>query len=148
MNPSSNGHNGSGRGPGGRFAPGWKGGPGGNVFAAAALRLRSKLYEALTDDDVDLAVRTLRDVMQGGTNPEKVAAAKELLNRAVGKAEQFVTADVVTAAERGQVDLSFATDSELERLTGIHEHLLERANCPGCGKGRPCEKHADNWPTC
>lgn len=139
MTPSNNGN---GRAANGRFAPGWKGGPGGNPFAAAALKLRTRLYEAITEDDVTAAVVVLREGMKSEAFTDRLAAAKEVLNRSCGKAEQLVTADVLTAAaDAGHVDLSFATDEELARLAGVAGVLSERAKCDQCGKGRPCEIH-------
>jgi len=89
MEPSKNGTNGDGRDERGRFAPGWKGGPG-NPRAAVTARLRAALDKAITERDVHQAVETIRTLMKDETEKGNVrlAAAQELLDRACGKAIQ------------------------------------------------------------
>lgn len=99
--PSSNGpSNGDGRGPGGRFAKGWKGGPG-NPFAADVGRHRARFYAALRDDDVDKAVNVIRTLMDDGTAKpaDRLAAARELLDRVLGKAVQADLQERIEAIE-------------------------------------------------
>jgi hypothetical protein len=80
-NPQSNG-----RGPAGRFAAGNPGGPG-NPFAADVGRHRAAFYKAIRDDDVSEALATIRSIMgDAKAKPsERLAAAGELLDRAIGK---------------------------------------------------------------
>jgi hypothetical protein len=70
----------SGRTPGGRFAPGNRGGPG-NPHAATVAKLRAAILAAVTPEDIDAIIRALVHRAKGGD----MAAAKELLDRAVGK---------------------------------------------------------------
>lgn len=78
--PSPNGANG--RGPDGRFAKGNSGGPG-NPYAKRAAKLRSALYEAVTDDDLRAIVAKLVESAKGGD----IAAAREVLDRLLGRPE-------------------------------------------------------------
>lgn len=75
--PSPNG--GNGRDERGRFAPGWKGGPG-NPFGSQVAKLRSALLEAISEKDVRRIVRKL--VAKAGKGD--VIAAKLVLCYAVG----------------------------------------------------------------
>lgn len=83
----SNGTKTAGRGPGGKFAKGNPGGPG-NPNVADVGRHRARFFAALRDDDVARAVEVIRDVMAGGKDSERLAAARELLDRVLGKAVQ------------------------------------------------------------
>ena len=82
MAPSTNGEQ-TGRDPRGRFGKGNAGGPG-NPFAAEVGKYRSRLFKSIKNKDVDLAVRTIRDVMAKGKDSDRLAAAKLLLERAIG----------------------------------------------------------------
>ncbi len=73
----------AGRGPGGRFAKGWKGGPG-NPLAAQVGKYRARLFKAIKSKDIDQAVKTIREVMTTGKDSDRLAAAKLLLERAMG----------------------------------------------------------------
>ena len=78
--PSTNGSNGDGRDAQGRFAAGNTGGPG-NPYARETARLRRLIREAVSDEDLREIVRGMVQAAKGGD----LAAAKELLNRLVGK---------------------------------------------------------------
>ena len=73
--PSPNGRDGQ-----GRFAPGWKGGPG-NPHAAQVARLRVEMLNAVTPDDMRAIVSRLVQLAKGGD----VRAIKELLDRTLGR---------------------------------------------------------------
>lgn len=70
----------SGRTTGGRFAPGNRGGPG-NPHAATVAKLRAAILAAVTPEDIDAIIRALVHRAKGGD----MAAAKEVLDRAIGK---------------------------------------------------------------
>ena len=76
--PSTNG-----RQTGGRFAKGNPGGPG-NPFAAQVGKYRARLYKAIKTKDVDAAVEVMREVMDKGKDSDRLAAARLLLERAMG----------------------------------------------------------------
>lgn len=77
--PSPNGRNGK-RQANGRFANGNPGGPG-NPYARRVSQIRSMILEAVTDEDLREVVQTLVKRAKEGD----VAAARELLNRLVGR---------------------------------------------------------------
>jgi hypothetical protein len=83
--PSTNGEQkaADGRGPNGRFAPGWKGGPG-NPFAAEVGKLRARLFKAARAKDVDQALKTIREIMSKGKDSDRLTAARLLLDRLLG----------------------------------------------------------------
>ena len=74
-----------GRTPTGRFAVGNRGGPG-NPFIRRVTKLRSALLKAVTTEDIAEVVQMLIDKAKAGD----VAAARELLDRTIGKARQPV----------------------------------------------------------
>lgn len=78
-NPSPNGGNGE-RDVRGRFANGNAGGPG-NRYAKQVARLRQMILEAVTDADLRAIVSSLLKRAKDGD----VTAAREVLNRLVGK---------------------------------------------------------------
>lgn len=78
--PSPNGGNGDARDAGGRFAPGWKGGPG-NPHAARVAKLRAALLEAITPAKIKAAVKALIREAEGGN----IQAIRELLDRSIGR---------------------------------------------------------------
>ena len=82
--PSPNGPNGRDAATG-RFAKGWKGGPG-NPHAQQVAQLRSALLEAVTPDDVKAVAAKLVEMALGGD----LAAIREVLDRTVGRAEVAV----------------------------------------------------------
>ncbi len=73
---------GSGRDGSGRFTPGNTGGPG-NPHAASVARLRAAMLGAVEAGDVADVVRALVALAKGGN----VAAAREILDRTLGKTE-------------------------------------------------------------
>jgi hypothetical protein len=79
--PSLNGAN----GPRGRFPPGNPGGPG-NPFARQVNALRARLYQAVTEEDLQEVVQALLAKAKGGNVP----AIRELLDRLIGKPPQAV----------------------------------------------------------
>ena len=87
--PSTNGEQKApdGRGSGGRFAKGWKGGPG-NPFAAEVGKHRA-LFKAARAKDVDAALKTIREVMGKGKDGDRLAAARLMLDRLIGPAVEL-----------------------------------------------------------
>jgi hypothetical protein len=81
---SLNGSN-AGRGPGRAFAKGNPGGPG-NPFAKQVNALRSRLYAAVTEEDLTEVVQALITKAKEGNIP----AAKELLDRLLGRPPQAI----------------------------------------------------------
>ena len=75
--PSTNGSNG--RKANGRFASGWKGGPG-NPHAARVQKIRAAILDAATKDDIKEVVRALIEKAKQGD----VAAIKLFLDRVAG----------------------------------------------------------------
>ena len=76
--PSPNGSNG-GRDTAGRFAPGWKGGPG-NPYARRVGELRRALLDAVTAEDLAAVIKALVVKAKDGD----VQAARLVLSYAVG----------------------------------------------------------------
>ena len=76
--PSPNGRDGR-----GRFAPGWKGGPG-NPHAAQVARLRAEMLDAVTPDDMRAIVSRLVELARGSD----VRAIKEVLDRTLGRPQE------------------------------------------------------------
>jgi hypothetical protein len=90
--PSPNGANG--RGVDGKFAPGWKGGPG-NPHARHVARLRSALFKAVKPEDIkDVAAKLIEQAKAGD-----VASIKELFQRLFGPAEAIDFAERLEALE-------------------------------------------------
>jgi len=87
------------RGPGGRFAKGNPGGPG-NPYAADVGRYRARLYKAFKAHDVDLAIKTIREIMGKGKDADRLAAAKLILDRALGPAEAVDLVERLQALEK------------------------------------------------
>ncbi len=109
--PSTNGDNGR-RDSQGRFAKGNAGGPG-NPFARRVATLRSLIVDAVTEDDLRAVVSALVEQAKNGD----VVAARELLNRLIGKPEDVVDPDRLELRERLlERELSQATPSELDRV--------------------------------
>jgi hypothetical protein len=95
--PSPNGPT-NGRDAGGRFAVGNPGGPG-NPRAAEASARRAAFWAAVRSADVKLAVMTIRKILKSKTSKDadKLAAAREILDRVIGKPAQ---ADLLERIER------------------------------------------------
>ncbi len=115
--PSTNGANG--RGAGGRFAPGNKGGPG-NPHARRVARLRSTLYKSVKAADLREVIAALLAQAKAGDVP----SIKELLQRLLGppveldvritlKGGEF-TAETVGGSGRGEVDARRRNWDEVE----------------------------------
>ena len=81
---STNGSNGAGRDNDGRFTRGNPGGPG-NPYAQRTAQIRQAMLAAMTEDDVKAIVRALVEKAKTGD----VIAAREVLNRAIGKPAQL-----------------------------------------------------------
>ncbi len=73
----------SGRNSKGQFVKGCLGGPG-NPNAARVGKNRARLYEIIGAADIDLAVKTMREMMRTGKDSDRLAAARLLLDRALG----------------------------------------------------------------
>jgi hypothetical protein len=83
----------------GRFAKGWRGGPG-NPFAGEVGKRRAQFFASLRDDDVSLALETIRTVMLKGKDGERLAAAKEMLDRVLGKGTETIILEKLAELER------------------------------------------------
>lgn len=137
-NEPANG-NGKGRGARGRFAPGNPGGPG-NPHAADVGRLRAKFFAGIRDADVDKALATIREIMGDAKakHADRLAAARELLDRVIGK-----PAPAEPPEERpdlpalADVDLRNCTAHELQTLREILAAATRRAGRP-VGDGGAC----------
>jgi len=89
FSPSPNGGNGA-RDARGRFAVGNPGGPG-NPYAKQVGRIRSLILEAVTEDDLRAIVAGLVERAKAGD----MAAARELLDRLVGRPATAIDADQI-----------------------------------------------------
>jgi hypothetical protein len=91
---------GDGRGPNGKFAVGNKGGPG-NPHAASAAKHRAAFWKSIKDSDVGRALKTIRKVMddEAAKPADRLAAARELLDRVVGKPIQADVLERIEALE-------------------------------------------------
>src|SRR5687767_7406858 len=92
--PSSNGANGNGRGPSGRFAKGNPGGPG-NPNAKRVARLRTAMFKSVTPEDLQQVIQALLVQAKGGDVP----AARELFQRLLGPAESVDIQERLDALE-------------------------------------------------
>lgn len=92
--------NGTGRTPGGRFAPGNAGGPG-NPHAATVAKLRAAILAAVTPEDIDGIIRALVHRAKGGD----MAAIRELLDRAIGRPTDADLAERIERLERAAEEL-------------------------------------------
>lgn len=90
-----------GRTPGGRFAPGNRGGPG-NPHAATVAKLRAAILAAVTPEDIGAIIRALVHRAKGGD----MAAIRELLDRAIGKPTDAGVAERLDELERASADLA------------------------------------------
>ena len=100
----------NGRDEKGRFAQGWKGGPG-NPLAKRVAQLRSMILEAVTEEDLRAVVVALIKKAKGGD----VMAARELLDRLVGKSAAPVLLDLQDIEER---KLRLAEDRQSDQRWG------------------------------
>src|SRR5262249_15894325 len=91
--PSPNGTNGW--GPNGRFAPGWKGGPG-NPHARQTSQLRAALLRAVSEGDLEAAAAAvLKKALKGD-----VIAFREICDRLLGKPSSTDLVERVEAIEQ------------------------------------------------
>ena len=97
--PSPNGSNG--RQSGGRFAKGNAGGPG-NPHARRVAELRAALLERIADGDLRDIVEMLLSKAKAGD----IAAAKEVLDRAIGRPQQGI--DLNATSEEPPEEFSVA----------------------------------------
>jgi hypothetical protein len=86
----------TGRDQRGRFAKGNPGGPG-NPFASEVGKRRARLMKAITNRDIDQAVKVMREVMTSGKDSDRLTAARLLLDRAIGP---IVEADLIARLEQ------------------------------------------------
>jgi hypothetical protein len=96
--PSTNGANG--RGAGGRFVPGNKGGPG-NPHAGRVARLRAALFKSVTPSDLRLVIAALLSQAKAGD----VASIRELLQRLLGPPVEIDFAERLEALEQTIAEL-------------------------------------------
>jgi hypothetical protein len=79
--PFPNGDNRTGRDRNGRFSAGNSGGPG-NPHARKVAALRTALMNTVSEDDLQAIVAAMVEAAKGGD----IAAAREVLDRVIGKA--------------------------------------------------------------
>ncbi len=101
--PSRNGDNGGSDPATGRFARGWKGGPG-NPHAKRVGELRSALLASVTPDDLRAVVAKLVQRAKDGD----IRAIKELLDRTLGKPQET---DLIERLERAEELLAESADA-------------------------------------
>ncbi len=104
--PTAKGENG--RMPNGKFAKGWRGGPG-NPHAAQVAKLRSALLAAISEADLKSVIAALLQKAQAGD----VAAAKEILDRCLGRAPQAIEIDAQVEGRYEDVSAVAALRREL-----------------------------------
>ena len=104
--PSANGGQtaAAGRDAGGRFVKGNGGGPG-NPAAAQVGKNRARLYEIIRAADIDLAVKTMREMMRTGKDSDRLAAARLLLDRALGPIQAVDIEERLAEVERLAAEL-------------------------------------------
>ena len=103
MDPAPSCDGGDGRTEKGRFAPGNKYSRG-NPLGAKASMFRAAMFECVTREEMQSVIRAVLLEAQNGSIP----AAKELLDRLVGKAEAWDLMDRIEQLE-----------ALIERLTGV-----------------------------
>ena len=86
----TNGSNGKSRDHLGRFAPGNPGGPGGDTRTLKLQQFRQAVHEAFTVEDIVNLLRELYKHAMAGDIP----AAREILDRTLGKATQPITSQL------------------------------------------------------
>jgi len=126
---SRNGQNGNGRDRTGRFMPGNGGGPGRppgccNRATATAMELKAALAEALTPEDIRAIMTALVDRAKTGD----VAAAREVLDRSVGKTHTGIEIEMntkPTPPDRLNVVLCPESQAILDRLNARAREALD-----------------------
>jgi len=114
----------NGRASNGRFAPGYAGGPG-NPGAKFAGRLRVAFEGALTPEDVTAAVEELRKGLTDPSAKIRLAAAREILDRGLGRPVQS-TEIAIDYGGAGKIDYGLATPEEMVTLRRIQAELIAR----------------------
>lgn len=100
--PLANGGSNGDRGPGGKFVAGNQAALGrGNPGAADVGRHRAKFFASLRDDDIEKCLKTIRRVMSNkkSRDSDRLAAARELLDRVIGRAVQADLLERIEALE-------------------------------------------------
>ncbi len=91
------------------------GGPG-NPNAARVGKNRARLYEIIRAADIELAVKTMREVMRSGKDSDRLAAARLLLDRALGPIAALDIEERLAEVERLAAELQHESKcSEEER---------------------------------
>jgi hypothetical protein len=118
--PSTNGPNG-GRNAGGRFAAGNRGGPG-NPHAKRTAAIRGLLLDSVSDDDLRAIIAKLVEMAKDGD----LAAARELLDRMLGKPKSTVE---IEQAELAEAEIDAELNNALHELAacGQAAHVGSRA---------------------
>jgi hypothetical protein len=135
----------------GHFVVGCRGGPG-NPHVKTVNRLRAALLRSVTEGDVKAAIRVLRDVMKTGRPSDRVAAARELLDRTIGKAHETVEAALLNerpgvSTTTSSIPWRMISPGELAALDELRRKLVARATCPACeAAGAPCPEHGGEAP--
>ena len=90
------------RGDRGQFAAGTRGGPGRPPGYSPMGAFRKRLLEAVTPQDIDACVVALRDIISDAdARPgERLAAIREMLDRAVGKPSPGDLGELVAEVEK------------------------------------------------
>ena len=95
----TNGETNGGRAPGGRFAPGNPGGPG-NPNAATVNKYRRRFLKEAKTSDVKKAIQVIREAMDSPKVADRLTAAKELLDRVLGKTTSTEQLERIEVLER------------------------------------------------
>ncbi len=103
--PSLKGGNGRDR-TSGRFLPGWRGGPG-NPHIKQTSRLRSELLQSIKPSDIKTIIRALLRKAKRGD----VYAAREILDRTLGKPQQTIELDASVNSPPLYLDLADAVQA-------------------------------------
>jgi len=110
--PSTNGVNGgNSRGTNGRFLPGNPGGPG-NPHVHRVAELRSTFFEVVTKQELRAVIRALLKKAKAGD----IIAARELLDRCLGKPQQTVDIDLEVDDKPKEKSLDEMSDLELAEI--------------------------------
>jgi hypothetical protein len=92
----------------------WKAGESGNI---AGVSNRHRALKARLDGMTMKAAAVLEDVMANGTNGERLSAAKEVLDRSLGRAKQQATVQVQHSSDahlQALIAMAAATQARLE----------------------------------
>jgi hypothetical protein len=129
----------------GRFAKGNQGGPG-NPHAGQVAKLRARMLEAVTEDQVKQAMQALADEAARGN----VAAIRELLDRVAGKPHQAQSHEItgpggepIQGPAQSRPDLESLSVDELKQ----YRALLEKMTQHGAEQPEPAEPAHTAEPT-